>query len=833
MQHFLFVATYAVARASLTWNRCVMQTHFLRKSWSSLRNCFRPYSRCFSFAAPQLQYHRQEPLRFFLAPAMRAFVEIIGSGNEDSSSSIQLFFDEGRYLFECGDGTQRLCTEYSIKLARLRGIYLTSLSAPSVGGLLGLILTVADSGKEALSLSAPHGLKNLLGAARPFFYRPSLKWQLKEVDLQTKIEQLPVFITKDENVTIQAVPVRGRGDVEIDTSFGAHYDAITYICRMSDIRGKFNPERAIQLGVKRGRNFGLLQRGESVTAEDGTEVKSEQVMSQGTPGPVLLIVSCPSIDHIQSLVTAPSLNPSQLHAPSSNSFAGTARRQFVLCHLAPKEVLETISYQRWCDSFGEDASHIMLHSSTTSKRVVFASQAENIELLHSTVDKNLFPLPFDSFEQISPTLISEESAKVSHPIFQTNEKAKNMRDICSSMLGKWVNGDCRLKYILSPAPTMGLDKSGISARFLPAVSTKTKRPWREALPIYAIEPLPEEEKVAAPEYLSSLPAGTAVVRFFGTGAAIPGKHRNVSSIMLDMFERGGVLFDCGEGSWGQMVRHFGLERARTAIGKMKVIFISHMHADHHLGLLRLLHERTIALKKDESLQDGPQLVIVGPWCLAPWLGSFQACTKVPPRDRLSPGKASFKFCDAKSLTDPQAPEGKFFGDAFGIDIGCVEVKHCPYSFGVIIEDCVNGWKIVYSGDTRPCDALAEAGKNATLAIHEATFEDEMAEEAREKMHSTTSEALDICGNKMGAWRTILTHFSQRYPKIPKLDDKTMRKLYECRAAVAFDLMCVDLTQLEDLPKIMPAVRDCFPDEVVDESMVEPQQMIETGGMLKQ
>ncbi len=49
----------------------------------------------------------------------------------------------------------------------------------------------------------------------------------------------------------------------------------------------------------------------------------------------------------------------------------------------------------------------------------------------------------------------------------------------------------------------------------------------------------------------------------------------------------------------------------------------------------------------------------------------------------------------------------------------------------------------YSGDTRPCDALVEAGTDATLLIHEATFEDGMAEEARDKYHSTTSEAIDV------------------------------------------------------------------------------------------
>ena len=53
------------------------------------------------------------------------------------------------------------------------------------------------------------------------------------------------------------------------------------------------------------------------------------------------------------------------------------------------------------------------------------------------------------------------------------------------------------------------------------------------------------------------------------------------------------------------------------------------------------------------------------------------------------------------------------------------------------------WKVVYSGDTRPCGALAEAGNGASLLIHEATFDDELAGDAIDKRHSTLSEALSV------------------------------------------------------------------------------------------
>jgi hypothetical protein len=42
--------------------------------------------------------------------------------------------------------------------------------------------------------------------------------------------------------------------------------------------------------------------------------------------------------------------------------------------------------------------------------------------------------------------------------------------------------------------------------------------------------------------------------FLGTGASMPSKYRNVTSIYLDFFEKGGMLLDCGEGTLGQLRR---------------------------------------------------------------------------------------------------------------------------------------------------------------------------------------------------------------------------------------------------------------------------------------
>ena len=48
--------------------------------------------------------------------------------------------------------------------------------------------------------------------------------------------------------------------------------------------------------------------------------------------------------------------------------------------------------------------------------------------------------------------------------------------------------------------------------------------------------------------------------------------------------------DCGEGTLGQMLRQHGTN-IDGALRAIRGIFISHMHADHHLGLIRILQHR--------------------------------------------------------------------------------------------------------------------------------------------------------------------------------------------------------------------------------------------------
>ena len=135
------------------------------------------------------------------------------------------------------------------------------------------------------------------------------------------------------------------------------------------------------------------------------------------------------------------------------------------------------------------------------------------------------------------------------------------------------------------------------------------------------------------------------------------------------------------------------------------------------------------------------------------------------------------------------------------------VEHCNGALAVVLT-FPNGFKVAYSGDCRPSDQFAAIGKGATLLIHEATFDDELQGDAYAKKHSTTSEALAV-GKKMEARRILLTHFSQRYQKIPVMDSHGGKDQV---AIVAFDYMRVKIGDFAKLDAFKPALMKLYADK---------------------
>ncbi|HEY1457249.1 MAG TPA: ribonuclease Z [Solirubrobacteraceae bacterium] len=263
------------------------------------------------------------------------------------------------------------------------------------------------------------------------------------------------------------------------------------------------------------------------------------------------------------------------------------------------------------------------------------------------------------------------------------------------------------------------------------------------------------------------------VFFAGTGGSVPGPRRGLPAVLV---RRGGdrLLFDCGEGTQRQLVRSVGLT-------DLDSVFITHFHADHWLGLPGML--KSFALRE----RDQP-LSIYGP----PGLNDVMSATRfiygrLPYELRvveLEPAQTvtrdgyvvatipvSHKRIGAVGYAlvedsrpghlDPQLAQE--LGVTPGPDFG--RLQRGETVAGVRPEQVMGatrqGRKIVISGDTAPCEAVAIAAYEADLLVHEATFTEQESERARQTGHCTARQAALLAGQAQ-VRMLALVHLSARY-----------------------------------------------------------------------
>uniref|UniRef100_A0A803NZ43 ribonuclease Z n=1 Tax=Cannabis sativa TaxID=3483 RepID=A0A803NZ43_CANSA len=735
------------------------------------------------------------------------YLQILGNGMDthDTSPSVLLFFDSKSIIFNAGEGLQRFCTEQKIPLSKIHYIFLTRVCSETAGGLPGLLLTL-DRDKLYVRVRGPSDLKYLVDALRSFIPNAALHYTEGFGPSHGSVD-----LINDQDVKISAIVLQPT------LSEGQPGDmSVVYVCELPEIKGRFDDKKALALGVGPGPNRGQLVKGISVKSDcQDIMVHPSDVMGPSLPGPIVLIVDCPKESHLQQLLSTESFN---------NYFSGSPKSsKAVSCivHLSPASVVSSPKYHNWMARFGS-AQHIMAGHERKNIKIPILKSSARFTTRLSYLCPQFFPGPE------SNSICSSED---SDPKLCESIAAENLQ-----------------KFVLRPHSKQGLDKSCVPSLLVPteiidelhseipdiAVAAQNVRQlWHTSTGSageissaqnvkFSVEG-PWLDDNTLPSCLENIGREDLEIIFLGTGSSQPSKYRNVSSIHINIFSKGGLLLDCGEGTLGQLKRRYGVDKADDVVRGLRCIWISHMHADHHAGLARILAHRRELLKETPH----EPILVVGPGQLKNYLDAYQRLedlgmmfldcqhTTKDSLDAFRNKPTNGQIDSADNVTEIKSLK-KILGAAGLEALISFSVFHCKQAFGVVLKaaerinsvgKAIPGWKIVYSGDTRPCKALIEASRDATILIHEATFEDGKVEDAVKKNHSTSEEAVKV-GNLAGAYRILLTHFSQRYPKISVFDE-----MYMHNVGIAFDMMSVNLADLPALPKVLPYLKILFRNEI--------------------
>ncbi|KAF4119278.1 ribonuclease Z [Geosmithia morbida] len=544
--------------------------------------------------------------------------------------------------------------------------------------------------------------------------------------------------------------------------------AMSYIVKTHDRRGKFDRAAADALGVQRN-DFKKLIDGAEVQGKDGVTVTPDMVLGRSVPGRGLIVADIAGPDYLESFMQRPEWSSEELMSDIAVMYwllgpglAGNERiRKFMAEHAGVK--------------------HVVCAPETTPNMVSNPGPAE-LQMKLRRVDPDRFPIPkYDN--------------AVSAPAPGPDSNIEFGR------AGKKVQLMPRLLHqddAVAPFPDLVAPYNSVSDE---ALSLAREAKARAADPAFLARVEREE---------ADMPNRDAEIVCLGTGSSVPSKYRNVSATLIRVPGVGNYLLDCGEGTMGQIRRLYGDEGTAEVLRNLRCVAISHLHADHHLGAVSVFRSWYEQSVRDGGGSGGASRLAVA--CIPRYRSTLEELSQVEDF-----GFHRLHFPDSERLPGSSVDEA-VLGPADQLSFGLrrarlIPVRHCAQSKAVELE-LVSGLRIAYSGDCRPSADFAAACRGAHLLVHECTFDDDMADHARFKQHSTMSEALGVARD-MGARRTLLTHFSQRYVKADSLS-MAIGGESEGSVLLGFDYMTVRLGDFQKAACYLPAL------EKVMEKMTAPE-----------
>jgi ribonuclease Z len=185
---------------------------------------------------------------------------------ERNVSSLAVVREGETLMFDCGEGTQRQMMRDGISF-NLADIFFTHMHADHVLGVAGLLRTLALEGRtDPMRLYGPEGSASLIRRA---------------VALGSDRQAFPI-----EVIEVAAGTPLKRNGYSIIPFPVAHGDktALGFQILEETRLGRFDPDRARELGIPEGPLWGKIHKGEAITLDNGTTIEASELVGPTRPG---------------------------------------------------------------------------------------------------------------------------------------------------------------------------------------------------------------------------------------------------------------------------------------------------------------------------------------------------------------------------------------------------------------------------------------------------------------------------------------------------------------------------------------------------------------------
>ena len=386
--------------------------------------------------------------------------------------------------------------------------------------------------------------------------------------------------------------------------------SMSYVIRNHKMRGKFNAAAADELGVPPGVLRAALAAGSSVQSSNGLTVTPDMVLGPSKEGSGVAVIDLPSKDYVHDLINRPEWGAEKV-------MSGVVA---VIWILGPG-VVQDKSFIEFVDS-KPGLQHI-ISSPEHCPNYLSMTSAASMAICHSQIDPARYAIPIHSNAVSSTSGESSEAEKT-----MSEELPKNCQP-------------ARRGLIVNLEPKSGITEEAVSPYLNTALVVQNTSQNILDLSKAARQEI-NTPAVQAETSDQNLPSSDAEVICLGTGSAMPSQYRNVAATLLRVPGCGSYLMDCGENTLGQLKRMYTAPQLAELFHDLKLIWISHLHADHHLGLASVIkawyeevhstdevkrRKPTIAqqmLDPAQLLMDGKRLFIVGQKKMMQWLEEYSS-----------------------------------------------------------------------------------------------------------------------------------------------------------------------------------------------------------------